>query len=251
MTIDLNSDSGESFGNYTMGDDATMMTIVTSANIACGFHAGDPHVMRTTVMEAARNKVSIGAHPAYRDLANFGRVFVDVPPAELTDAVIYQIGALQAMSQVCGTKVSYVKPHGALYNTIWHHEEHAAAVVDAIVAVDPSLPILCMPNTAVERIAGERGLTPVIEAFADRAYTPEGTLVSRRIEGSVIHDPEAVAQRVVQMATQGTVRTIDGDTIELQARSICVHGDTQGAVEIARTVRAALEQAGVELTPFA
>ncbi|GAB98024.1 UPF0271 protein [Kineosphaera limosa] len=251
MAIDLNSDSGESFGNWKMGDDATMMTIVTSANIACGFHAGDPHVMRATVTQAAANGVSIGAHPAYRDLPNFGRVFVDVPPAELTDAVIYQIGALQAMTKACGTKVSYVKPHGALYNTIWHHEAHAAAVVQAIVEVDPSLPLLCMPNTVVERIANERGLATVIEAFADRAYTPEGTLASRRIEGSVIHDPQAVAARVVRMATEGTVETVDGGVIELTARSICVHGDTQGAVEIARTVRGALADAGVELAPFA
>ncbi|MDO5494677.1 MAG: 5-oxoprolinase subunit PxpA [bacterium] len=249
--VDLNSDSGESFSNWTMGDDATMMTIVSSANIACGFHASDPRVMRETLEAAAANGVSVGAHVAYRDLANFGRVFVDVPPAELRDAVIYQMGALRGMAQVAGTDVRYVKPHGALYNTIVHHEEQAQAVVDAIVAFDSGLALLCLPGSAVERLAREAGLRTVREAFADRAYTAEGTLVSRRIEGSVIHDAELVSQRMVQLATQGTVTTIDGEAIPMEAESICVHGDTAGAVEIARKVRDALVGAGVEISPFA
>jgi UPF0271 protein len=251
LRIDLNSDSGESFGNWKMGDDAKMMTIVTSANGACGFHAGDPHVMRATVTAAAANNVTVGAHPAYRDLPNFGRVFMDLPPAELTDAVIYQIGALQAMSKACGTKVSYVKPHGALYNVIVHHEAHAAAVVKAVAEVDPDLPILCLPGTVIERVTREAGLNPVAEAFADRAYTPEGTLVSRQVPGAVLHDPVIIQQRVVQMATEGTVTAVDGSTVQLNAQSICVHGDTPGAVAIAQGVREALESAGVELVSFA
>lgn len=249
--MDLNSDSGESFSNWKMGDDATMMGIVSSANIACGFHAGDPRVMRETLTAAAAEGVAVGAHVSYRDLANFGRVFVDVPPAELTDAVIYQIGALRAMAQVAGTDVRYVKPHGALYNTIVHHEEHARAVVKALTEYDSSLALLCLPGSAVERLGAEAGLRTVREAFADRAYTAEGTLVSRRLDGSVLHDPAEVAQRMVQLATEGTITTIDGETIEMHADSICVHGDTAGAVEIARTVRDALVEAGVEIAAFA
>lgn len=249
--MDLNSDSGESFSNWKMGDDATMMGIVSSANIACGFHAGDPRVMRETLTAAAAEGVAVGAHVSYRDLANFGRVFVDVPPAELTDAVIYQIGALRAMAQVAGTDVRYVKPHGALYNTIVHHEEHARAVVKALTEYDSSLALLCLPGSAVERLGAEAGLRTVREAFADRAYTAEGTLVSRRQPGSVLHDSAEVAQRMVQLATEGTITTIDGETIEMHADSICVHGDTAGAVEIARTVREALLEAGVEIAPFA
>lgn len=249
--MDLNSDSGESFSNWTMGDDAAMMQIVTSANIACGFHAGDPCVMRATVTAAAENGVSIGAHVAYRDLAGFGRVFIDVPPAELTDAVIYQMGALRGMAHACGTEIRYVKPHGALYNTIVHHEEQAAAVVEAIRQFDDSLALLCLPGSAVEQIGSDAGLRTVREAFADRAYTAEGTLVSRREQGAVIHDPEQVAARVVQMASERTVTAIDGSTVALDADSICVHGDTAGAVEIARSVRQALAGAGIELAPFA
>ena len=249
--MDLNSDSGESFSNWKMGDDATMMGIVSSANIACGFHAGDPRVMRETLTAAAAEGVAVGAHVSYRDLANFGRVFVDVPPAELTDAVIYQIGALRAMAQVAGTDVRYVKPHGALYNTIVHHEEHARAVVKALTEYDSSLALLCLPGSAVERLGAEAGLRTVREAFADRAYTAEGTLVSRRQPGSVLHDSAEVAQRMVQLATEGTITTIDGETIEMHADSICVHGDTAGAVEIARTVREALLEVGVEIAPFA
>lgn len=250
MHVDLNSDSGESFSNWQMGDDATMMQIVTSANIACGFHAGDASVMSTTVGLAAENNVAIGAHVSYQDLANFGRVFHDVAPSDLTSLVLYQLGALQALGAPRGAKIRYVKPHGALYNTIVTHEAHARAVVDALVEFDNELPILCLPNSVIYREAERAGLRPVVEAFADRAYTPEGTLVSRREAGAAITDPQVAAERMVRLATEGVLEAIDGSDIRLQAESICVHGDTPSAVNLARTVREALSNAGVEVQAF-
>ncbi|NMR19274.1 LamB/YcsF family protein [Cellulomonas fimi] len=250
MSIDLNSDVGESFGQWTMGDDASIMKVVSSANVACGFHAGDPITARRTCTAAAESGVHVGAHVAYRDLAGFGRRFMDVDPVELTNEVIYQIGALQAIAAAAGTSVTYVKPHGALYNTIAHHREQAHAVVEAIRTVDDSLPILCLPASVIQAEAEKAGLRAVVEAFADRAYNADGTLVSRRLPGSVIHDPDVVAARVVRMATERTVKTIDGQVIDVDAESVCVHGDTAGAVAIATAVRAGLEQAGVPVTSF-
>ena len=249
--IDLNADLGESFGRWTLGDDDAMLGIVTSANVACGFHAGDSSVLRHSCDQVAEHGVSIGAQVGYRDLAGFGRRFIDMAPEELTDDVIYQIGALQALATVAGTTVRYVKPHGALYNAIVHHEAQAAAVVRAVVEYDPTLPVLGLPGSAWLRLAEEAGLTTVGEAFADRAYTPEGTLVSRREAGAVLHDPEVIARRCVRIATEGIVEATDGSTVPAPAASLCVHGDSPGAVEIARSVRAGLEQAGVTPSPFA
>lgn len=249
--IDLNADSGESFSHWSMGHDATMMGIVTSASIACGFHAGDPTVMHATVDSAVQHGVAIGAHVSYRDLHHFGRVFVDVAPEELTDEVIYQIGALQAMARAVGGRVSYVKPHGALYNAIVHHRGQAEAVARAVAAADDSLAVLCLPGSEIARAAGSAGLRVVLEAFADRAYNPDGTLVSRRRSGSVLRDPDLIAARVVAMAVDHQVTAIDGSTIGIDAASICVHGDTPGAVAIASAVRAALLDAGVALARFA
>ncbi|AZZ39997.1 LamB/YcsF family protein [Acidipropionibacterium jensenii] len=248
--IDLNADSGESFSHWTMGDDAEMMGIVTSANIACGFHAGDPSVMHATVRSAVEHGVAVGAHVSYRDLDHFGRVFVDIAPGELTDEVLYQIGALQAMARAVGSRVSYVKPHGALYNSIVDNTAQAEAVARAIAAADDSLAVLCLPGSEIGRIAGEAGLRVVHEAFADRAYNPDGTLVSRRLPGAVLHDPRAIAARVVRMAVHHEVEAIDGSIIGVEATSICVHGDTPGAVTIAASVRHALTGAGVALSRF-
>jgi UPF0271 protein len=250
-SVDLNSDLGEGFGRWTLGDDAEMLDIVTSANIACGFHAGDPLVIRTTVAAAAAAGVSIGAHVGYRDLAGFGRRNMDVDSADLVADVIYQIGALQGIARAAGTTVTYVKPHGALYNTIVHNTRQAQDVVEAIVALDPSLVILGLPGSEFLRLGDAAGLRTVTEAFADRAYTPEGTLVSRREPGSVLHDPALIADRMVQLVREGTLTAIDGSTIEVRADSICVHGDSPGATEMARQVRAALAAASVKLTPFA
>ncbi|MBX0299256.1 LamB/YcsF family protein [Cryobacterium sp. 1639] len=250
-TIDLNSDLGEGFGRWTLGDDAEMLGIVTSANIACGFHAGDPQGIRETVLGAREAGVAIGAHVGYRDLAGFGRRNMDVSSAELVADVIYQIGALQGIARAAGTIVTYVKPHGALYNTIVHDARQAQDVVTAIREIDPALAVLGLPGSEVLRAADAAGLRSVTEAFADRAYTPAGTLVSRREAGSVLHDAEQVAARMVQLATEGTLTAIDGSTIRVSAESICVHGDSPGATEMAAHVRRALTAASIGITAFA
>jgi UPF0271 protein len=249
--MDLNSDVGESFGRWTLGDDQAMFRSVTSANVACGFHAGDPSVIRSTCRKAAAAGVVIGAHVGYRDLAGFGRRFLDIDPNELADDVVYQIGALQALAAAEGARVKYVKPHGGLYNAIVHHTAQARAVVDAVKSVDPGLPVMGLPGSEVLRLAEAAGLRAVPEAFADRAYTPEGTLVSRSLPGSVLEDPAQVAEHVLRMATESAVRAVDGSILKIRAESICVHGDSPGAVAMATAVKSALSGAGVTLAAFA
>jgi 5-oxoprolinase (ATP-hydrolysing) subunit A len=249
--VDLNSDLGEGFGQWQLGDDDALLGIVTSANVACGFHASDPSIMRRVCARAAETGVAIGAQVSYRDLAGFGRRFMDVEPDDLTADVLYQLGALEAFARVVGARVRYVKPHGALYNAIVAHEEQAAAVVRAVVAYDRDLPVLGLPGSAWLRLAEEAGLTAVREAFADRAYTPEGTLVSRRTPGAVLHDAAEIAARCLAMARGEPIADVAGNPLTITPDSICVHGDTPGAVAIARDVRAALTDAGVELAPFA
>lgn len=251
MTIDLNSDLGEGHGSWAMGDDDTLLSIVTSANVACGFHAGDPSIMRHVTTQAVAGGVAIGAHVAYRDLTGFGRRFIDVDAPTLRDEVTYQIGALEAITRQAGGKITYVKPHGGLYNAIVTHEVQAGAVVAAVRAFDPSLVLMGLPGSEVLRLAEIAGLQTAHEAFADRAYTPEGHLVSRKEPGAVLHDPEQIARRCIAMATGEPILDVNGDPITLHPHSICVHGDTPGAVEIARRVRSALEGAGVDLAPFA
>jgi UPF0271 protein len=251
MPIDLNSDVGESFGNWTFGDDAAILAAVSSANVACGFHAGDPSTIRTTCRTAAELGVTIGAHVGYRDLAGFGRRFLDIEPNALADEVVYQIGALQALAAVEGTAVRYVKPHGALYNAIVHHTAQAQAVVDAVKSLGGELAILGLPGSEVLRLAEASGIRVVAEAFADRAYTPDGALVSRSLAGAVLEDADAIARRVLQMATESTVVAIDGTVIPMSAESICVHGDTPGAAAIAVSVRDTLIEAGVAIAAFA
>jgi UPF0271 protein len=248
--IDLNSDLGEGFGLWKLGDDEALLSIVTSANVACGFHAGDPAIMRRTCETAAARGVAIGAQVGYRDLAGFGRRFIDVRPDELADDIIYQIGALDAFARVAGTRVRYVKPHGALYNAIVHHEAQAAAVVAAVRAYDPGLPVLGLPGSAWLRRAGAAGLTTVAECFADRAYTPEGTLVPRSVPGAVLDDPRQVAERSVRMARGEPIEAIDGTPLTITADSICVHGDSPGAVAMAFEVGEALKANGIALAPF-
>lgn len=250
-TVDLNSDLGEGFGHWTLGVDDALLDVVTSANVACGFHAGDASIMRRICDRAAENGVAIGAHVGYRDLAGFGRRFIEVEPEILTQEVIYQIGALDAFARVAGSRVRYVKPHGALYNAIMRHEEQAASVVQALVDYDPSLPVMGLAGSAWLRLAQEAGLTIVKEAFADRAYTPDGSLVSRRLPGAVLHDVEEIAARCVAIAKGEPIMDADGGPLTLAANSICVHGDTPGAVDIARQVKDALIGAGVSLAPFA
>nr|WP_288498112.1 5-oxoprolinase subunit PxpA [uncultured Pseudomonas sp.] len=250
-TIDLNSDLGESFGQWSMGDDAAMLDIVSSANVACGFHAGDPAGILRTLKAAAAKGVIIGAHVAYPDLVGFGRRNMDIASDELTADVIYQIGALQALATAAGTSVRYVKPHGALYNTIAHDTRQALAVIEAIRAVDARLVMVALAGSPLIELARREGLTCIAEAFADRAYTPQGTLVSRREVGAVLHDAEQVAQRMLRLVQTGEVEAIDGSVTCIEADSICVHGDSPGAIQMAREVRQLLEQSGVSLQAFA
>ena len=249
-TIDLNSDVGESFGNWTFGDDAAIIASVSSINVAGGFHAGDPSTIRATCAAAAVAGVTVGAHPGYRDLAGFGRRFIEMDPAELTNDVIYQIGAVQALARVAGTEVRYVKPHGALYNTIAHHPVQARAVVDAVLAVDATLPVMVLPNSEIERAARAAGLRTVAEGFADRAYNSDGTLVSRALPGAVLHSVDAVTEHVLRLVGDGQVRAIDGSLISVDVDSICLHGDTAGSVALAAAVRAALVGSGVTIASF-
>jgi 5-oxoprolinase (ATP-hydrolysing) subunit A len=249
-TIDLNVDIAEGFGVWRIADDDALLTVVSSANIACGFHAGDPGTMRRACVTAVKHGVSIGAQVSYRDLAGFGRRFIDIAPAELVDDILYQLSALRGIAAVSGGRMNYVKPHGALYNAIVTHEQQAAAVVEAVRQFDASLAVLGLPGSRWLALAEEAGLETVPEAFADRAYTPEGTLVSRREPGALVSDPAAVAERAVRFATEGTVVAVDGSVIAAPARSICVHSDTPGALELARAVRAALTTAGVTVESF-
>ncbi|CAM5183619.1 5-oxoprolinase subunit A OS=Castellaniella defragrans OX=75697 GN=pxpA PE=3 SV=1 [Castellaniella defragrans] len=248
--MDLNSDLGESFGAWRMGDDASMLEVVTSANVACGFHAGDPAGILDTLRAAAARGVAVGAHVSYPDRVGFGRRNMDPTSRELVGDVIYQIGALQGLAAAAGTKVSYVKPHGALYNTIAHDERQAADVITAILAVDPDLVLLSLAGSPLIQWARTRGLGVVAEAFADRAYTRDGALVSRREQGAVLTDPDQVAQRVLDLVQTGELTSIDGGRVRLRADSICVHGDSPGAVSMARAVRQCLDAAGVVLRPF-
>ncbi|MBP1051753.1 LamB/YcsF family protein [Rhodococcus qingshengii] len=249
-SVDLNSDLGEGFGAWTLGDDDAMLELVTSANIACGFHAGDPTTLLATCESAAARGVRIGAQVGYRDLAGFGRRFIDVSPKDLTADVIYQIGALDGLARVAGSRVTYVKPHGALYNAIVHHRRQARAVVAAVVAYDSSLPVLGLPGSVFLEEAREAGLDAVAEAFADRAYTAEGTLVPRTESGAVLHDPTLVAERVRRMVVDGELDAVDGSTLKVAAASVCVHGDSPAAVDMAVAIRALLESSDVEITPF-
>ncbi|MDV8013496.1 5-oxoprolinase subunit PxpA [Rhodococcus sp. IEGM 1241] len=249
-SVDLNSDLGEGFGAWTLGDDGAMLELVTSANIACGFHAGDPTTLLATCESAATRGVRIGAQVGYRDLAGFGRRFIDMSPKDLTADVIYQIGALDGLARVAGSRVTYVKPHGALYNAIVHHRRQARAVVAAVVAYDSSLPVLGLPGSVFLEEAREAGLDVVAEAFADRAYTAEGTLVPRTESGAVLNDPALVAERVRRMVVDGELDAVDGSTLKITAESVCVHGDSPAAVDMAAAIRDLLESSDVEITPF-
>lgn len=248
--IDLNADLGEGFGVWRLGDDGAMLDIVTSANVACGFHAGDPASLMRVCRSAAERGVRIGAQVSYRDLAGFGRRFIDVAAEDLVADVVYQIGALQAVAHASGTSVSYVKPHGALYNTIVTHREQAAAVAEAVRLVDAGLPVVGMTGSALFDEAARVGIRTVAEAFADRAYRPDGQLVSRREPGAVLHDAAQIAARVETMVTSGQVSATDGTLLTLGVESVCVHGDSPGAVEIATAVRDRLKAAGIEIRSF-
>ena len=251
LTMDLNSDLGESFGDWRMGDDAAMLEIVSSANVACGFHAGDPAGILRTLQGAAKHGVAVGAHVGYPDLVGFGRRNMDVASADLRALVMYQIGALQALARAAGVKVTYVKPHGALYNTIAQDPRQAADVIAAMQMAAPELALVVLAGSPLAGWAKDAGLRVVAEAFADRAYTNQGTLVPRSQAGAVLHDETLVAARMVRLVREGVVEAIDGTITPVQADSICVHGDSPGAVAMARAVRAALEREGIAVRAFA
>ena len=251
MHVDLNADVGESIGPLRRADDASLASLLSSMNVACGFHAGDPLTMSATVRLAHRHSLAVGAHVGYRDLAGFGRRFLDVDPVELCAEVRYQVGALQAIAAGEGVEITYCKPHGALYNAIVRHEAQARAVAEALAGVARPLTLLGLPGSAALRIADDLGVPTAREAFCDRAYTAQGTLVPRDRAGSVLRDPDVVATRAVRMVVDGCVVAIDGTEVSLSADSLCVHGDSPGAVEMAQAVRAALDEAGVIVEPFA
>lgn len=250
LRIDLNADLGESYGTYRLGDDAAMLDMVSSANVACGFHAGDALTLKRTCAAAAERGVVIGAHVGYNHLAGFGRWAIDMPSPELTADVIYQLGALDGLARVAGTRVRYLKPHGALYNTAAVDERQAQAVVDAVLAYNPDLVLMGLAGSVLLATAQAAGLRIVREAFADRAYTADGNLVSRRHPSAILHDPSDVASRMVRLVTEGVIQAIDGNDLRLTADSICIHGDSPGAVDLARAVRTALIEAGIAIGPF-
>ena len=249
-SIDLNSDLGEGFGVWSLTDDDALLDTVTSANVACGFHAADASTMRRVCDRAAANGVAIGAHVGYRDLAGFGRRRIEVDPAELRDEVLYQLGALAGVARAAGSRVSHVKPHGAMYHAVVRDEGQADAVVAAVASYDPGLSVVGLPGSHLLRSAAAAGLDAVPEAFADRAYLPDGSLVPRRDPRAVLDRPDEIVARCVELATTGTLRAVEGSVLEVEARSICVHGDTPGAVEIAGAVRRALSDAGVAVESF-
>ena len=249
-SVDLNADLAEGFGIWTLGDDDAMLDIVTSANLACGFHAGNPVGLARACRAAAARGVRIGAQVGYFDLAGFGRRRIEVAPEELSADVIYQIGALQALARAAGTTLGYVKPHGALYNTIVTDSDQARAVAEAVHASDPTLPVLGLAGSVFFTEARRLGLRTVAEAFADRAYQPDGQLISRSDAGAVLTDPAQIAERVLSMVTTGSVTAVDGSVVAIEVESVCVHGDSPDAVTIAGAVRERLLAEGIELAAF-
>ena len=248
--IDLNSDLGEGFGPWTMGDDAGMLQLVSSANVACGGHAGDPETMFRTLQIAAKNGVVVGAHPGYADREGFGRRIIPMAPAEVGRLVAAQIGSLQAIAALAGTTVRYVKLHGALGNLAADNADIARAIVQAVRAISPSLAVLAISGTVLEHEARDAGLPVYSEVFADRAYLATGRLVPRSRPDAMIHDAEAAVTRLLRLLETGLMPVVDGEPIRLAAHSICVHGDSDGAVAMARSIRERLQAHGVRITPF-
>jgi len=249
MPIDLNSDMGESYSVYTLGADEEILRWVTSANVACGWHGGDPHVMRATVARAKALGVAVGAHPSYPDHLGFGRRVMQLSRQEARDYMLYQIGALRAFADALGVRLQHVKPHGAIYNVAIKDRELSLGIAEAVKEAGGDLILVTLPDGETLKAGREVGVRVAREAFGDRAYNEDGTLVSRKLPGSLITDPEAVAERVLGFV-KGEVKTITGKTIRLEADTICMHGDTPGAARIAQTVRKRLEAAGIRPTPM-
>jgi UPF0271 protein len=250
ISIDLNSDLGESFGPWKMGDDENLMPSITSANVACGFHAGDPTVMRRTIVLAKRHGVAVGAHPGFADLPGFGRREMHLTAGEVEDLVLYQLAAIAGVAAAEGVRLQHVKAHGALYNMAARDEPLARGIARAVAAFNPDLILFGLPHSSLLHEGRRAGLRVAAEIFADRTYEADGSLTSRRIAGSVIHDPAEVVQRAVKMITTGQVQATNGATIPIQADTLCLHGDTPGAADLARQIRVGLEAAGVHVSPL-
>jgi len=249
MRVDINSDVGESFGAYSIGHDTGLMKSITSANIAAGFHAGDPSVLRATIRTAKAHGVAVGAHPGFPDLVGFGRRELNVTAREAEDLVLYQVAAVAGVASAEGMRIQHVKPHGALFNMAVRNAELAAAIARAVAAFDPMLLLFGLPGSEILKAGRSEGLRVAAEVFADRAYEPDGSLASRRKPGSVIHEAEMVVERAVRMVKDHTVVAIDGSVVPLQADTICVHGDTPGSDDLAASIRAGLERAGITVKP--
>jgi len=247
MRIDINSDVGESFGAYSIGHDAGLMRSITSANVAAGFHAGDPSVLRQTIRAAKQHGVAVGAHPGFPDLVGFGRRELNVTATEAEDFVLYQIAAVAGVAAAEGVSLQHVKPHGALFNMAVHDANLAGAIARAVASFDKRLILFGLPGSEILKAGRAAGLRVAAEVFADRAYEADGTLASRKKPGTVIHDPDAVVTRAVRMATQKNVVALDGSVVPLEADTMCVHGDTRGSDDLAARIRAGLEKAGVEV----
>ncbi len=248
VKIDINCDMGEGFGTYEKGEDEKIIRYVTSANIACGFHAGDPMVIAKTVQLAKLHNVAVGAHPGYRDLISFGRRDMETSPGEIKNYVLYQLGAVEAFVKAAGLELQHVKPHGALYNHAAKNERAAAEVIEAVKAFDPDLCLFALAGSMFVEMARAAGLRVAREAFADRAYTTDGQLAPRKMSGAVIHDPRKVMERVLKLAKTGMMTSIEGDDIALDADTLCVHGDMPGAWQVARNIREGLEGAGIRVS---
>ncbi|HEX8908778.1 MAG TPA: 5-oxoprolinase subunit PxpA [Anaeromyxobacteraceae bacterium] len=249
-SIDLNSDMGEGYGAWTLGDDERLAPLVSSINVACGFHASDPRTMRRTVQLARRHGVAVGAHPSYPDRVGFGRRALAATPDEVRDDVTYQVGALWAFCRAEGVALRHVKPHGALYNAAAKDEALATAICEAVRSIDPALVVVALAGSRMLAVARRLGLRAAGEAFVDRAYTPEGALLSRREPGAVLHDPATVAARAVRMARERRVTAVDGSEVAVEAETLCLHGDTPGAADLASSVRAALDREGIAVRPL-
>jgi 5-oxoprolinase (ATP-hydrolysing) subunit A len=245
MRIDINSDTGESFGAYTIGHDAGLFKSITSANVAAGFHAGDPSVLRDTIRLAKKHGVAVGAHPGFPDLVGFGRRELNVTLKEAEDLVLYQVAAVAGVASAEGVKLQHVKPHGALFNMAVRHRDLSDAIARAVASFDKKLILFGLPGSEILNAGRAAGLPVAAEVFADRAYEPDGSLASRRKPGAVMHDAATVVARAVRMVKERTVVAIDGSVVTLEADTICVHGDTPGSDDLALRIRAGLEAAGV------
>lgn len=248
--MDLNSDLGEGFGPFKVADDEAMLHLVTSANLACGFHGGDPLTMQQTASAAAQLGVTIGAHPSYPDLVGFGRRDMDLSNSELIAALIYQIGALDAIARAVGSRVQYVKAHGALYHKSAKDPNSATALMEAVSSFEPSLAILGPPNSEIVRAAERTGINYYSECFVDRRYRGDGSLVPRGTPDAVITDPDEVVFQALRLSTEGVVKTVEGSEVKLHADSLCIHGDTDGALRLAELVRNSLRAADIPIRPF-